>query len=162
MDTTAYIKSHTAVLSSVNPASVRLSNPSSVPSRTPTSPTRLPEGLCRGARADRQQPVAFFDRELEHELRSFPILASLCSYMDVGFVFSSGWSPARSPTKRRKSSEVEAKASSSTGNYCWGEPVTRTHVPTGKNKRVVKKGVEVEIPAIRFMLEFRTPASASG
>jgi hypothetical protein len=27
---------------------------------------------------------------------------------------------------------------------------------------VVKKGVEVEIPAIRFMLEFRTPASASG
>jgi hypothetical protein len=72
--------------------------------------------------------------------------------------------PRRSPTKR-KSSEVETCGSpreffdgaTTAGESRHAHP--RSH---RENKRVVKKGVEVEIPAIRFMLEFRTPASASG
>jgi hypothetical protein len=87
-------------------------------------------------------------------------------YMDVGDSSSpaSGWSPARrSPTKRK--SEVETRGSpreffdgaTTAGRARHAHP--RSH---RENKRVVKKGVEVEIPAIRFMLEFRTPASASG
>jgi hypothetical protein len=82
-------------------------------------------------------------------------------YMDSDSSSSpSGWSPARrSPTKRKSPSRPPREFFDGR-NYCWGEPVTRTHVPTGKIR--VVKGVEVEIPAIRFMLEFRTPASASG
>jgi hypothetical protein len=59
--------------------------------------------------------------------------------------------------------EVEANsASSSTAQLLLGRARHAHPRSHRENKRVVKKGVEVEIPAIRFMLEFRTPASASG
>jgi hypothetical protein len=104
-----------------------------------------------------------FDRELEHELcSSHPRIKAF--YMDVGCDSSSPaeWSPARrSPTKR--SLEVETCGSPREffdGATTAGRAVTRTHVPTGKISGEEGRGGEIR--RIRFMLEFRTPASASG
>jgi hypothetical protein len=165
MDTTAYIKSH-AVLSSVNPAYlVRLSNPSSVIPENDITRTHIafPEGLAEVHVLIGNQPVAFFDRELEHELRSFPILASLCftwTSVATRLLPRVAGVPRGRPRGKSSKSRPAVAARVLRRATTAGESPSRTHVPTGKNKRV-KKGV-VEIPAIRFMLEFRTPASASG
>jgi hypothetical protein len=82
------------------------------------------------------QPVAFFDRELEHELRSFPSSHRYALHgRRLRLVFSREWLESREEVAHERSLEVETRGSPREfrrRNYCWGEPVTRTHVPTGK------------------------------
>jgi hypothetical protein len=81
-------------------------------------------------------------------------------YMDVGCDSSSpAWLESREVAheevlKSRPGSPREFFDGATTA----GESPSRTPRSHRENKRVVKKGVEVEIPAIRFMLEFRTPS----
>lgn len=168
MDTTAFVNTRTAVLSSDNPAYVvRLTHPGTViPKNADITRTHLSffDGLAEVHVVLGNQCVAFFDSDLESKLRTFPILTSLCTHMNVELrlVFCRKWLAAREEVAYEEEvCEVETRGSPCeffNGNeYCWGEPVVRTRVPTGNKVRVVKKGVEVEIPAIRFELEFRDP-----
>jgi hypothetical protein len=80
-------------------------------------------------------------------------------------VFSREWLESREVAHEEevpKSRPAGRRASSSTAQLLLGRARHAHPRSHRENKRVVKKGVEVEIPAIRFMLEFRTPASASG
>jgi hypothetical protein len=132
MDTTAYIKKHRRPV--VRPPTW-CDCPTPVQSsreRHHPHPHRLPRGTRRGARADRQQPSRSSTANWNTNCApSHPRIAMF--YMDSDSSSPRVAGVPRGGRPRRGSPSRDPPREFFDGrNYCWGEPVTRTHVPTGK------------------------------